>query len=70
MGGNCGQRDDCKHYNAAWNEEPSERLCLPGQDGVIEDAPIIIHKPAGSWERKGAAKHMAKAKPFDGLVTV
>jgi hypothetical protein len=41
MGGWCGLREKCPHYTAIGaNRNPSERLCLPGQDGsqLIENA--------------------------------
>jgi hypothetical protein len=33
MGGLCGRRDQCPHYNTSSDQDPAERLCLPGRDG-------------------------------------
>jgi hypothetical protein len=33
MGGFCSKRDMCPHYSAKSDQEPAERLCLPGRDG-------------------------------------
>lgn len=34
MGGWCALRDHCPHYHVDSRRQPSERLCLPGQDGI------------------------------------
>jgi len=34
MGGWCTKRDHCTHYHRADRDEPSERLCKPGDDGA------------------------------------
>lgn len=33
MGGWCGKRDKCPHYQADSDEQPRERMCIPGRDG-------------------------------------
>jgi hypothetical protein len=50
MGGWCAKRGHCQHFHARDRSEPSERLCVPGADGVGMDRPIVIRMPAGSWE--------------------
>lgn len=59
MGGWCAKRQHCANYHAA-NEarQPEERLCTPGQDGAGIEHRIVLHKPAGTWERGS----------FDGLL--
>ena len=52
LGGWCRKRDNCANYNASDRREPSERLCIPGEDGNSLDAPVVIRMPVGSWERK------------------
>ena len=65
MGGWCNVRESCPDYAAASPDVvPAERLCE--RDGKYESRPIRIHKPAGAWERP-AARHMARATPFDCL---
>lgn len=51
MGGWCTKREHCGHYHSARREEPSERLCVPGQDGVGLAFPVRLQRQAGSWER-------------------
>lgn len=52
MGGWCRIRARCPHHIAAERSaEDSDRLCLPGQDGIGADQPIRITRPAGTWER-------------------
>ena len=52
LGGWCLKRDNCDNYHSADRREPSERLCIPGEDGKSLDAPVVIRMPVGSWERK------------------
>lgn len=54
-GGWCRIRERCQHYHASDRREPSERLCLPGEDGVGADQPVRITRPAGTWERPKVA---------------
>jgi len=62
-GGWCTRRDHCANYHAADPaKEPSERLCVPGQDGVREGFPIRIHRAAGTWER--LPSQQTPADPF------
>lgn len=35
MGGFCELRDACAHHHAVDRREPSERLCVRGQDGNL-----------------------------------
>lgn len=63
MGGWCSKREHCVHHHAADPaKEPSERLCVPGQDGVRDGFPIRIHRPAGTWER--LPSQQTPADPF------
>jgi hypothetical protein len=39
MGGWCSRRDGCPHYTTRSKAQPSERLCVPGRDGVLREAP-------------------------------
>lgn len=52
MGGWCLLRDHCSHYFADDSRRPSERLCVPGADGVGESVPIVLHRRAGTWESR------------------
>lgn len=46
MGGWCSIRGRCPHYHAGRTDgQPSERLCLPGQDGVSDVASLKISPP-------------------------
>ncbi len=40
MGGWCGLREKCPHYTSPKWRDPSERLCIAGQDGwqLVENA--------------------------------
>jgi hypothetical protein len=51
MGGWCTKRNGCSLYLTDDRQEPAERLCMKGFDGVGAEFPVRIHKPAGSWER-------------------
>lgn len=43
MGGfKCSKRESCANYHATNRSEPSERLCLPGQDGAPKDVRIVV----------------------------
>lgn len=35
MGGWCSQRAQCPHHESDDRRNPSERMCLPGQDGKL-----------------------------------
>jgi hypothetical protein len=39
MGGWCLRREGCPHYTSASRATPAERLCVPGRDGVLREAP-------------------------------
>lgn len=47
-GGWCTKRGHCAHYHAASpDQEPSERLCPPGQDGAgLQSLPETQPRPA------------------------
>lgn len=66
MGGWCARRDTCSHYTAESGRTPSERLCIPGQDGVIDGVPVVVRRQAGTWERQGIGL-LRPAQPFDAL---
>jgi hypothetical protein len=42
MGGFCGKRDKCPHYYSKSDEDPENRLCLPGRDGerLVDVSPV------------------------------
>ena len=45
MGGWCAKRDQCPHHHATESaDDPRERLCLTGQDGirVIDASPYLV----------------------------
>lgn len=45
QGGWCVKRDKCPHYTAPRRaQEPADRLCLPGRDGVrmVESTPFVV----------------------------
>jgi hypothetical protein len=69
MGGWCALRDDCPRYHAQSGEEPSERLCEPGRDGVSATYPVRIQRRVGSWERTSVPSLLRPATPFDSLVS-
>ena len=50
MGGWCGLRDECERHTTDDRARAVERLCEPGMDGILEDAPIRFHRPPGAWE--------------------
>lgn len=65
-GGWCKRRGHCANYHAASvDQEPEERLCVPGQDGVGVDQPVRLHRAAGTWERQPGL--MAMAGIWDAL---
>ena len=69
MGGFCSRRQGCPHYHAEDRTEPAERRCVRGEDGNLFDGrPIIIHRPAGSWERRTVEPLLAHPGPFEGLL--
>lgn len=45
MGGWCAQRDHCAHYHTVWRGQPSERLCMPGRDGVSHVVEVHARTP-------------------------
>lgn len=64
MGGWCAKRMTCPNYTEAdRNDEPAERLCERGHDGVLADvtadsirsAPVRIEMPHGQSLIGGAA---------------
>lgn len=60
MGGWCTLRDRCPNYHAAApNRHPSERLCLPGADG-ISDVQVIQVLPV-MREIRGATLNRSSA---------
>lgn len=65
MGGWCAKREHCGHYHSENREEPSERLCAPGQDGVGMAFPVRLQRKAGTWERQPGV--MAAAGIWDAL---
>jgi hypothetical protein len=44
MGGWCALRDHCAHYHSDWRGQPSERLCIPGQDGASDIADVQVSR--------------------------
>lgn len=52
MGGFCKLRESCEHYGKGSEEHPSERLCLPGRDGVIEVVRPIQQAPEPAEVKK------------------
>ena len=42
MGGWCRIREGCVNYHSQDREEPSERLCRRGQDGVGREVQILM----------------------------
>ena len=66
MGGGCLKRKSCVNYQAASPlQEPEERLCQPGRDGVGLDHFVVFHRPSGTWERVGIPSPLiAQAHPF------
>ena len=44
LGGWCQIRDRCQHYHAEFRGQPSERLCIPGQDGRSDLADVQVSK--------------------------
>ena len=40
MGGWCIRRDACDAFNAEDRRNPAERLCIPGEDGVLKESPV------------------------------
>ena len=67
LGGWCKQRETCEHYQATHRTTYVERLCDMGHDGEMTERQIVVHRPAGDWERPGASAWMAQAGPFDCL---
>ena len=67
-GGWCEIRESCHHYRPG---VPSvaiiERMCEPGQDGVLDGHFIQVLRPVGSWERI-ALPLSRLAAPFDALL--
>lgn len=62
MGGFCSKRERCPHYLAASPKvEPVERLCERGHDGLDVGFPLILRRPAGSWELSGLAAGLFRA---------
>ena len=52
MGGFCGKRSSCPHYDSPTNRvNPAERLCDPDADGVIDGMPLRAHRPLTDWQR-------------------
>ena len=51
MGGWCTKRGHCQHYHAADRQEPSERLCAPGFDGIGLELPVVIGRLRGDASR-------------------
>lgn len=65
MGGWCKSRENCANY-VTEDKEPRERLCAPGEDGVLEGGPRIVWRAAGTWERKpGTAALLKPACPME-----
>jgi hypothetical protein len=40
MGGWCLRRECCDAYHAGNRRDPAERLCVPGEDGVLKESPV------------------------------
>ena len=55
MGGFCGKRNGCQNYRTEDRSEPSERLCVPGEDGIGRDVPVVFSMRADPLERKEEA---------------
>jgi hypothetical protein len=64
MGGQCADRERCKHYHAENRSEPVERLCAHGDDDQY--LPVRFLSTVGTWERQYAAL-LAPATPWDAL---
>jgi len=45
MGGWCVKRDHCQHYHSELRSEPSERLCIPGRDGISDLLDVQLTPP-------------------------
>lgn len=62
MGGWCTLRDHCPHYHSEdRSRRPSERLCLPGLDGISDVVSldlrprrpvVLVHKKTGAASGK------------------
>lgn len=65
MGGFCQKRGHCANYHAEDRREPVERICAPGHDGEGVEAPVRLHRAAGTWERETGL--MATAGIWDAL---
>ncbi len=56
MGGWCALRDRCPHHEPT-GRKPAERLCVPGQDGVVQTlmvdlaqrAPVVVALRRLQW---------------------
>jgi hypothetical protein len=47
MGGWCTLRDHCPHYHSEdYGKRPSERLCIPGCDGVSDAVSLRLRPKA------------------------
>jgi hypothetical protein len=54
MGGfKCSLREGCANYHAENREEPSERLCKKGADGVGRDVQILIRSASDDVQPLG-----------------
>jgi hypothetical protein len=44
MGGGCSKRQACRNYHAATpDQQPAERLCEKGRDGVALEYQVVVH---------------------------
>lgn len=68
MGGWCQIRERCTNYHAGReDQEPRERLCIPGQDGESDTARVVFHRTAGQWERSPVAISAAAPASWCGV---
>lgn len=68
MGGfKCRIREGCANYHAEYREEPSERLCKRGEDGVGRDTQILIRRSHESVESVSPPAGSLRASDAPGM---
>jgi len=63
MGGWCFEREWCPHYLVAGEQDPEDRLCVKGRDGVGKEVFVRLLRPASSWEKARAVRAHTQAAP-------